>query len=241
MKRAGVVVTPEAFQATPKNLHLRRIQPLTENQARTFEAYQNGKNLLLHGLAGTGKTFVSLYLALDELLKRNGYKRIVIVRSTVPTRDVGFMPGKLPEKVANYELPYHAICAELFNRGDAYDILKHRMQIEFPTTSFIRGMTMNDSIVIADEINNMTFHELDSVITRIGSNCKLIMCGDFRQSDLTKSAERAGLKSFMEILDAMGSFEYIEFGQDDIVRSEMVKEYIITKDRLQLNGKVFST
>lgn len=220
-------------RAPKVNLTLNHIEPLTENQNKTFDAYKKDKSILLHGLAGTGKTFISMYLSLKEILsRRSTYKKLVIVRSAVPTRDIGFLPGNQKEKAKAYESPYYAICTELFNRGDAYDILKNKGTVEFTTTSFLRGCTINDAIVIVDEMNNMTFHELDSVITRIGSNSKIILCGDFRQSDLTKESDRRGLRDFMRILSTMGCFEYVEFSQDDIVRSGIVKDYIIAKDEL---------
>lgn len=232
LKETGIVLDFES-KPTKTNLVLKHIEPLTENQELTFRSYSRNRNMLLHGLAGTGKTFISLYLALKEVLdKGTSFKKVVIVRSVVPTRDMGFLPGNTKEKTKAYEAPYYAICAELFGRGDAYEILKAKGVIEFVSTSFIRGLTINNSIIVADEVNNMTFHELDSVITRIGHHCKLMLCGDFRQSDLIKQAERDGLVHFMKILDRMGSFDHVEFTEEDIVRSGLVKEYIIVKDRL---------
>jgi phosphate starvation-inducible protein PhoH len=157
------------------------------------------------------------------------------MRSVVPTRDIGFLPGNAKEKSKVYEGPYYAICNELFGRGDAYDILKNKNTIEFMTTSFIRGITLNNAIVIVDEVNNMTFHELDSIITRLGKNCRIMFCGDFRQSDLPKQAERNGLLDFMDILERMKSFTHVEFQQEDIVRSGLVKQYIIAKDKLGIH------
>ena len=219
-----------------KALEIANIQPLTENQHKAFDSYDEGKNLVLHGIAGTGKSFISMYLALDELLNFNGderpYDKVVVVRSVVPTRDMGFLPGKPKEKAEIYEAPYFSICNELFGRGDAYTVLKQRGDIEFITTSFIRGVTLNNCIIIVDEIANMTMHELDSVITRVGKNCRIIFCGDFRQSDFSKSNDKRGLLDFMEITKRMKSFDFIDFDENDIVRSSMVKDYIIQKDRL---------
>lgn len=216
------------------NFQLKKIEPLTKHQRESFEAYDQGKNLMLHGIAGTGKSFISMYLALDEILNNSDgpYKRIIIVRSVVPTRDMGFLPGNSKEKARVYEAPYFAICTELFNRGDAYDYLKNKNIIEFISTSFIRGITLNNCIIIVDEIANMTLHELDSVITRVGKNCKIIFSGDFRQSDFTKDHEKNGLPQFMRIVERMKSFAFIDFDENDIVRSSMVKDYIIWKDRL---------
>jgi phosphate starvation-inducible PhoH-like protein len=223
----------ESHQSIPKpKLALQRINPLTYNQQKTFEEYRKGQHLLLHGTAGTGKTFISLYLALKDLLETNLYENIIVVRSIVPTRDIGFLPGNQKEKSKAYESPYYAIFSELFNRGDAYDIFRNKRVINFVPTSFIRGVTIRDSIIIADEVQNFTFHECDSVITRMGDNCRILFCGDFRQSDLIKSSDRDGIHDFMHILRTMHSFSTIEFTQDDIVRSGIVKEYIVTKEEL---------
>ena len=217
------------------NFFLKDIQPLTENQRKTFEAYDNGKNILLHGIAGTGKSFIANYLATREILQPNSkYKKIVIIRSVVPTRDMGFLPGNNKEKDKVYEAPYYSIFTELFGRGDAYEYLKSKNVVDFISTSFIRGITLNDCIIIVDEIANMTGHELDSVITRIGKNCRLIMCGDFRQTDFTFERDKNGLMDFMRVITKMKSFEFIDFQKEDIVRSSLVKEYIIMKDNLNV-------
>jgi len=214
---------------------IKKIEPLTENQKISFEQYHNGKNLMLHGIAGTGKSFISVYLALNEIMNENkNYNKIIIVRSVVPTRDMGFLPGNSKEKTKVYEAPYYAICSELFGRGDAYEILKQKGLVDFISTSFIRGITLNNCIIIVDEIANMTLHELDSVITRVGKNCKIIFSGDFRQSDFTKEHEKNGLVNFMKIINKMKSFSFIDFNENDIVRSSIVKDYIIQKDKLKI-------
>ena len=217
------------------NFKLKPIEPLTHNQKLAFEAYVNNKNLMLHGIAGTGKSFLSLYFALNQVLSDNSpYKKIVIVRSVVPTRDMGHLPGNDKQKTKVYEAPYYAICSELFGRGDAYEYLKSKNIIDFISTSFIRGITLNDCIVIVDEIANCSGHELDSVITRIGKNCRIMFCGDFRQSDFTRENEKMGLKNFINIVKRMKQFEFIDFQREDIVRSSIVKSYIIEKDRLDI-------
>ncbi len=209
---------------------IREVQPLTENHDFMFREFRKGKNLLLHGLAGTGKTYNSFYLALDELLnKKSEYDKIIVIRSVVPSRDMGFLPGTIAEKARVFEDPYVSVCNSLFGRGDAYDILKHRGMLEFTTSSHLRGMTFNNSIIIIDEIQNMTFPELDTIITRVGSNCRLILCGDYRQTDLIKDKEKSGVKLFMHIINKMESFTSIEFDIDDIVRSGLVKDYILAK------------
>ena len=216
------------------HFELRKISPLTKNQEKTFNAYNNGYNLILHGYAGTGKSFISLYLALKEILSNSStYEKIVIVRSVVPSRDIGFLPGSIKDKIKVYEEPYKEICDDLFGRGDGYDVLKMKKMVEFTTTSFLRGTTFNNAIVIVDELQNMTFPELDTVMTRMGENSKVMFCGDFRQTDLTKENEKSGIKHFINITKKMSRFEYVEFEKQDIVRSGLVKDYIIKRTEME--------
>lgn len=213
------------------NLVLQEIEPLTQNQLIAFESQ---KNLVLHGVAGTGKTYISLYLALDDMTK-GLYQQTVLIRSAVSTRDMGFLPGTDKEKAAVYEEPYKDICIELFQRGDAYEMLKKQGLVHFMTTSFIRGVTLRNATIIVDECQNMSFHELDSIITRIGEGCRVIFCGDFRQTDFTeRSREKTGLPAFLRVLKAMDEFDMIDFTVKDIVRSDFVKKYIIAKEDLGL-------
>jgi phosphate starvation-inducible protein PhoH and related proteins len=218
------------------NFNLRKIDPLTDNQKLTFDYYNQGKNLLLHGIAGTGKSFIAIYLALKQVLESNGlYKKVYIVRSVVPTREIGFMPGGDKQKIKVYEGPYYSICEELFDRGDAYEYLKNKNVVEFISTSFIRGITLNDSIIIVDEIQNMDWGELSSIITRIGKNCRVVFCGDFRQSDFRfrERESRNDINKFMQVIKNMKSdFEFVEFQIPDIVRSKIVKNFIISVNNL---------
>jgi phosphate starvation-inducible protein PhoH len=207
------------------SLVLEEIEPLTQNQIGAFDSE---KHLVLHGVAGTGKTFISCYLAFDDMIK-NIFEKLVIIRSAVPTRDIGFLPGSEKEKASVYEEPYKDIAIELFSRGDAYQVLTTKGLVHFMTTSFIRGVTLRDAVILIDECQNMSFHELDSIITRVGENCRVIFCGDFQQADLKQN----GLKSFLRILDKMGSFDLIEFDVTDIVRSGFVKDYILAKQQIE--------
>lgn len=228
----GKTMSKKLQKQHQNHFSVKTIKPLTINQEDTFRSFFDGKHLLLHGVAGTGKTYISMYLALNELLSQHSeYDKIVIIRSVVPSRDMGFLPGNMKEKARVYEEPYQEICSELFGRGDAYDILKNKHMIEFGTTSYLRGITFRNALVIVDEAQNMNYHELDTIITRIGNNCRIMFCGDFRQSDLDKK-EKGGLIDFMRIIDRMGCFEKIEFGIHDIVRSPLVKNYIVTKMEL---------
>ena len=208
------------------NLDLQQIEPLIHNQLKAFESE---KNLVLHGVAGTGKTFISCYLAFDDMIKQE-YQKLVIIRSAVSTRDIGFLPGNEKEKAHVYEEPYKDICIELFQRGDAYEILKTKGLVHFMTTSFIRGVTLRNATILIDECQNMSFHELDSIITRVGHGCRVIFCGDFRQSDLRTN----GLKDFIRVLKAMDNFDLVDFEIQDIVRSDFVKSYITAKTELGL-------
>ena len=222
-------------EVTKNHFELRGIKALTPNQQKTFDAYAKGQNLVLHGFAGTGKTFISLYLALKEILTGNStYDKIIIIRSVVPSRDIGFLPGNIKEKIKVYEEPYKEICDDLFGRGDGYDILKMKNMITFTTTSFLRGVTFNNAIVIVDELQNMTFPELDTVMTRLGDNSKVLFCGDFRQTDLVNERDKSGLTHFLNITKRMNRFEYVEFEKQDIVRSGLVRDYIIKKTEMNL-------
>lgn len=219
---------------TDLNLSLKNIMPKTQNQSLAFEYFDEDKNLLLHGLPGTGKTFIGMYLGLREL-EDEVVDKIHIIRSAVPTRDMGFMPGKLQEKAQVYEFPYQTIASELYGRGDAYQYLKNKNKINFATTSFIRGITLEHCVIIIDEAQNMSYHELSSIITRMGNNSRLIICGDVRQDDLTnpRFKEVSGLGEIMKILQNMNRISSVEFGVKDIVRSDFVKDFIVAKDNYE--------
>ena len=212
------------------------ITPLTDNQETLFKDYHLGKNIFAYGAAGTGKTFIVLYNALRDVLDEHSpYNKIYIVRSLVSTREIGFLPGDHEDKSALYQIPYKNMVKYMFQMpSDAdfemlYGNLKSQETIKFWSTSFLRGTTLDNSIVIVDEFQNCTFHELDSIITRIGENSKIVFCGDATQSDLQKTNDRNGIVDFMSVLRKMPSFDIIEFGVDDIVRSGLCKEYLVTK------------
>ena len=212
------------------------IDPLTENQKTLFNSYKEGKNLIAYGCAGTGKTFITLFNAIKDVLSQNTpYEKIFIVRSLVATREIGFLPGDHEDKADIYQIPYKNMVKYMFQMPTDSDFemlygnLKAQETIKFWSTSFLRGTTLDNAIVIVDEFQNMNFHELDSIITRVGENTKICFCGDARQSDLQKDKEKNGIIDFLSILRKMDSFDIIEFGVDDIVRSGLVKEYIIAK------------
>jgi predicted ribonuclease YlaK len=231
------LTTRQAKRKKPLGLeYLIDIDPLTENQKKFFDSYAEGKHLVAYGCAGTGKTFITLYNALCEVLdEKTLYERIYLVRSLVPTREIGFLPGTHEDKADIYQIPYKNMVKYMFQMpSDAdfemlYGNLKSQETIKFWSTSFIRGTTLDNAIIIVDEFANLNFHELDSIITRVGENSKIIFCGDATQSDLVKTNERNGIVDFMTVLRKMPSFDIIEFGVEDIVRSGLVKEYIIAK------------
>tara|TARA_B100000287_G_scaffold133799_1_gene125773 strand:- start:2624 stop:3379 length:756 start_codon:yes stop_codon:yes gene_type:complete len=217
------------------------IQPLTDNQTKFFEEYKNNKHIFAYGCAGTGKTFIALYNALKEVLDHTTpYQKIYMVRSLVSTREIGFLPGDHEDKSALYQIPYKNMVKYMFEMStDAdfemlYGNLKTQETISFWSTSFIRGTTLDNAIVIVDECQNLNFHELDSIITRVGEDTKIMFCGDATQSDLTRDKERNGIIDFMRILQQMESFSCIEFGLEDIVRSGLCKEYLTTKHAMSM-------
>ena len=215
------------------------VKPITDNQKLVFESYKKGLNQFLFGCAGTGKTFVSLYLAFQEVLKNETpYQRVVMVRSLIPTREIGFLPGDEEDKAALYQVPYSNMVQFMFKQPNEqafsmlYDRLKAQGSFYFLSTSFLRGLTFDNSIIIVDECQNLNFHELDTIITRVGQDSKIIFCGDFMQTDLTKMGERNGLHDFLRILEEMKQFNCVEFDIGDIVRSGFVRDYLIQKTKL---------
>jgi len=211
---------------------LKTFDPLTENQKLFFDAYKRGDYFVaLHGVAGTGKTFCALYKAIEEVMdKSNPFAKIIVVRSAVQSREIGHLPGDVNEKMEIYQQPYRQICDTLFGRKDAWDRLEEQGHIEFISTSFIRGMSFDDAIIIVDEMQNMTYEEIDTVMTRVGYRSKIIWCGDYRQTDLNKKRnDVSGILKFFDIAYHMNAFTKIEFTVHDIVRSSLVKDYILAK------------
>ncbi len=218
---------------------LNQIKPVTDSQKLVFDTWKQGQNQFLFGCAGTGKTFVSLYLALSEVLKNETpYDKVIMVRSLIPTREIGFLPGDEEDKAALYQVPYSNMMQFMFEQPNeqAFETLYNRIKAQgsyyFLSTSFLRGLTFDNSIIIVDECQNLNFHELDTIITRVGQDSKIVFCGDFSQSDLTKTNERNGLMDFLQILQEMEEFNCVEFNIGDIVRSGFVRNYLIQKTKL---------
>ena len=218
---------------------LNQIKPVTDSQKLVFDTWKKGQNQFLFGCAGTGKTFVSLYLALSEVLRNETpYDKVIMVRSLIPTREIGFLPGDEEDKAALYQVPYSNMMQFMFEQPNEqafsmlYDRLKAQGSFYFLSTSFLRGLTFDNSIIIVDECQNLNFHELDTIITRVGQDSKIMFCGDFGQSDLAKLNERNGLMDFLQILQEMQEFNCTEFDIGDIVRSGFVRSYLIQKTKL---------
>ena len=220
---------------------IKEIKPLTPNQEKFFDQYDEGKNLVAYGCAGTGKTFITLYRALRDVLDpKTPYEKVYIVRSLVATREIGFLPGDHEDKSWLYQIPYKHMVKYMFQMQDdaafemLYSNLKAQGTIDFWSTSFIRGTTFDNAILIVDEFQNLNFHELDSMITRVGEDSKFMFCGDITQSDLTRENDKSGISDFIRILEEMKEFSCIEFDINDIVRSGLVKSYLISKYNLGL-------
>ena len=212
---------------------LLQFDPLTLNQEKTYKSWDDGDNLVLTGSAGTGKTFMALYLALEDVLdKETEHDKLVVIRSMVPTRDMGFLPGTKQEKEDTFTLPYKNICHELFGDKSSYNKMISANQMQFDSTSFIRGTTYDNTVIVVDEMQNLNFHELDSVITRVGRHSKIIFCGDYKQSDFKYDDEKAGIVKFLQIVEQLKNFTIVNFGWEDIVRSDFVRDYIMTKEML---------
>ena len=218
---------------------LTNIKPVTDSQKEVFKTWKEGKNQFLFGCAGTGKTFISVYLALHDVLKNDTpFDKVVVVRSLIPTREIGFLPGDEEDKAALYQVPYSNMMQFMFEQPNEqafsmlYDRLKAQGSFYFLSTSFLRGLTFDNSIIIVDECQNLNFHELDTIITRVGQDSKIVFCGDFGQTDLTRTNEKNGLMNFLQILQEMKEFNCVEFDIGDIVRSGFVRNYLIQKTKL---------
>ena len=221
------------------NNNLVKIKPITDSQKEVFASWNKDKNQFLFGAAGTGKTFISLYLALHSVMdSKNKYDKVIIVRSLIPTREIGFLPGDEEDKAALYQVPYQNMVQFMFEQpneqsfNNLYDRLKSQGTLYFLSTSFLRGLTFDNTIIIVDECQNMNFHELDTIITRVGQDSKIMFCGDFDQTDLQKTNEKNGLHDFLRILNEMKEFNCTEFTIGDIVRSGFIRNYLINKIKL---------
>ena len=245
-KSVSTLSTKQMKRTKPVNKDLLKpIEPLTPAQELLWEQYATGKNLVAYGCAGTGKTFCLLYQALKEVLTEDTpYEKIYIVRSLVPTREIGFLPGTHEDKSYLYQIPYRNMVKHMFSMytdkefDTLYDDLQRQETISFWSTSFLRGTTLDNAIVIVDEFENLNFHELDSIMTRVGENSKIFFAGDASQSDLLKVTERTGILDFMQILQGMPEFGKIEFGLEDIVRSGLVRSYLVSKINLGYNENI---
>ena len=219
--------------------NLLKIKPITESQKTVFETWKKGQNQFLFGCAGTGKTFISLYLAMQDVLNlQTKYEKFVLVRSLIPTREIGFLHCDEEDKAALYQVPYQNMVQFMFEQPNEqafkmlYDRLKSQGSLYFLSTSFLRGLTFDNTIIIVDECQNLNFHELDTITTRVGQDSRIVFCGDFFQTDLLKTGDKNGLHDFLRILEEMKDFNCTEFNIGDIVRSGFVRDYLIQKTKL---------
>jgi phosphate starvation-inducible protein PhoH len=226
------------FAIAQQPLQLENIKPLTENQKKVFKEFTSGKHMLLHGCPGSGKSFLALYLGLREILTNPNttYKKIILIRSAQSGKDMGFLPGSAKQKMAVYEEPYIGICAKLFGRQDAYHVLKGKGIIQFESTSFLRGVTFEDAIVIFDEFQNSPIQGATTVLSRVDDNCRVIVCGDSKQDDLTSERykEESCAKTLIKIFSNMSGCSIVQFSVDDIVRSGFVKQLLMAMIKLGL-------
>lgn len=232
-------VLSEAIKFVDNKISVRRIEPITSTLQKMFDEYSSNNGIAAIGTAGTGKTYSASYLALMDVLVHKKYKKILYMRSAVQSRDQGFMPGNIKEKEMYYEIPFIEIITDLTGNKEAYNILKQSGTIDFKTTTFIRGLTFSDTIIILDEAQNCNYDELRTVFTRLGENCKIIICGDTKQDDLTKTKNKSdfsGLTKFISILKNVKKFSVINFCREDIIRSEQVKEFIIAEEIFMENA-----
>lgn len=216
------------------NLELKDTSPITDNQALSFEYFKAGYHLSMLGCAGTGKTYIGMYLALREIFNnKSGPRKLVIVRTAQPSKQIGFLPGDEKQKIAVYEPAYKAICNELFGRGDAYEVLKAKEVIEFTGTSFLRGTTIDDAVVLIDEVQNMCYQEIRTILTRLGERSRVVICGDTKQDDLTSERyhENSGIHDMIRVFEELKAVKQIIFEEDDIVRGDFVRDFIIAENR----------
>ena len=231
-KKKDNILVPDLDELAVYSNNMQHIKPITDSQKKAYDYWEKGNNLILSGAAGSGKTFIAIYLALQELIN-NRKKRLVILRSVVPTRDIGFLPGTQEEKEAAYLTPYIGVVSEIFNNNPSlFTSFIKNGTIEFLTTSYIRGITLKNAIVVVDEFQNCNFHELDSIITRIGKGSRIIFSGDYYQSDFTNRKEKEGIGEFLKIIECLKHFKKIEFDWKDCVRSGMVRDYLMTKEKM---------
>jgi phosphate starvation-inducible protein PhoH and related proteins len=214
---------------------LKKVDPRTANQEKIFDRFDEGKHLYIHGTAGTGKTYVACYLAMDAILNHGDFEELVIIRSAVPSRRQGFLPGNEEEKNEIFEVPYENLFTKLFDGDRPYQNLKSSNKVRFISTSYLRGITLENCVVLIEEVQNMNDGEIDTVMTRLGENCRAIICGDTAQNDLFYMHEDSCIDKLSKVVRKMPSFSVIEMKPEDICRNGLVREWLLSKASVQNN------
>lgn len=217
-----------------------KYQPITKTQEKLFETFEEfpNKSMFLYGSPGTGKTFLATYLALQQILDNTtGFDKILYIRNPVQTgENIGFTPGTPEEKISLYEQPYASIFEEMFGWENSWQNCKKLGIVEFCIPNFLRGTTFKNTIVIVDECQSMSFHTINTIVTRIGQDSKIILCGDESQNDLIGNKYKnyeisSGFNKTLNIVKKITQhFSIIEFKTNDVIRSELVKDWIINSE-----------
>uniref|UniRef100_UPI003FEFADA6 PhoH family protein n=1 Tax=Prevotella sp. TaxID=59823 RepID=UPI003FEFADA6 len=207
----------------------RPIKSRSENQQQLIDAYEKNDMVFAVGPAGTGKTYLSIALAV-KALKEKAIKKIILSRPAVEAGEkLGFLPGDMKDKIDPYLQPLYDALEDMIPAVKLQDMMeKHIIQIA--PLAFMRGRTLSDAVVILDEAQNTTSQQIRMFLTRMGMNTKMIITGDLTQIDLPRE-QRSGLKEALQILDGVEGIGVVKLGQKDIVRHKLVTRIVNAYDK----------
>ena len=207
----------------------RPIKSRSENQQQLIDAYEKNDMVFAVGPAGTGKTYLSIALAV-KALKEKAIKKIILSRPAVEAGEkLGFLPGDMKDKIDPYLQPLYDALEDMIPAVKLQDMMeKHIIQIA--PLAFMRGRTLSDAVVILDEAQNTTSQQIRMFLTRMGMNTKMIITGDLTQIDLPRE-QRSGLKEALKILDGVEGIGVVKLGQKDIVRHKLVTRIVNAYDK----------
>ena len=207
----------------------RPIKSRSENQQQLIDAYEKNDMVFAVGPAGTGKTYLSIALAV-KALKEKAIKKIILSRPAVEAGEkLGFLPGDMKDKIDPYLQPLNDALEDMIPAVKLQDMMeKHIIQIA--PLAFMRGRTLSDAVVILDEAQNTTSQQIRMFLTRMGMNTKMIITGDLTQIDLPRE-QRSGLKEALKILDGVEGIGVVKLGQKDIVRHKLVTRIVNAYDK----------